>query len=114
MTRKKKVDESLVVEKFDAPTEQMIETLSTNQEGTRLRMTVEQAVDVLAAYQQPPHGIVRLESQNGVGTCLACGEKTNAQERCLCWDCHGKMNKAVYEGLKFAIQNGDTEFEIEF
>ena len=112
MPRKKKVDNSLIVEKFEAPVEPVAAAMAFVHERMRLKMTVDQAVDVLAAYQQPPHGIVRLDSQNGSGACLACGEATNAPERCLCWECHGKLNKAVYEGLKFALQNGESEFEI--
>ena len=113
MPRRKKVDESLIVEKFDAPQEEAAKVFASPKEKVYIKMTVEQAIDVLAAYQQPPHGIVRLDVKNGSGTCLACGEKTNAPERCLCWECHGKFNKAVYEGLKFSIQNGASEFEIE-
>lgn len=109
--RRKPVDNSIIVEKMEVKEEiQVVKEPGTEKE---VEITVKQAVDMLAGYQQSPHTIVKLDTQNGVGECLICGEKTNAVERCICWKCHGKYMKGIYQGLAASLINPEDKIKIK-
>lgn len=109
--RRKPVDNSIIVEKMEVKEE--IKVIKEPEIEKEVEITVKQVVDMLAGYQQSPHTIVKLDTQNGVGKCVICGEKTNAKERCICWKCHGKYAKEIYQGLADSLINPEDKIKIK-
>lgn len=110
--RRKPVDNSLIVEKMEAPKE--TPTIEIEPKADReVTISVQQAVDMLAGYQQTPHTVIKLDTKNGVGKCVICGEPTNAKERSVCWSCHGKYIKEIYYQLSKALEAKEDSFNLK-
>lgn len=99
---------SLVVEKMESE-----EKILTNDTASKsVVLDVEQAMDMLAGYQMSEHAVVDFKEDSGV--CLLCGKSTNSAARCICYDCHGKHMKPIYEKAKESIRTGKKTFEYEY
>lgn len=78
----------------------------------KIRITVLEAVDMLAGYQMSDRAFIDFKEESG--KCLFCGKKTNSPTRNICNDCDKKYNKAVYEGLVKALADGEDSFTINY
>lgn len=98
MARQKPIyDKSISVEKFDAPKPVMHSARS--QEEREVVLSARNIVDMLAGYQIEVSSIVKTSPENNTGTCLICGTGTNAPERKICFNCHKKHMKDIYEAF---------------
>lgn len=108
----------ITVEKMEAP---QISTFGLNDfEGDvesiapvkRLKLTIREGIDMLAAYQISDRAFIKFENESG--ECLFCGKKTNSPTRIICNDCDIKHIEKVYNGLKRAVAHGDDTFTVKY
>lgn len=104
-------DESLVVEKREAPIKEEVFSM-TDEVNKTITLSVRDALDILAGYEMDTHPVIKVSPSNDTGTCLMCGKGTNAPERKLCWECHGKYVKDVYKNAVDALESGNQFFQI--
>lgn len=78
----------------------------------KIRLTVQEGIDILAAYQISDRAFVEFAPESG--KCLFCGKKTNSPTRIVCNDCDKKYVKRIYERLSKAVAEGDDSFVITY
>lgn len=77
---------------------------------TTRKISVEDAIDTMAAYLLPKFKVEK-DSSNP-GTCVFCGKETAYQMRHLCVDCMGSVSNDLYRRIKSAIAAGETEINL--
>ena len=77
-----------------------------------IKLSVNEVIDMLGGYQMSDHSIIVTKENSG--KCLLCGKITNAEMRKICYDCHKKHIKPIYEQMKTAISNGKYEIEYKY
>lgn len=98
---------SLVVEKMELG-EQVSVKESVNK---TVMLNLSQVMDMLAGYQMSEHAVVDFKEDSGM--CLLCGKSTNSKARCICYDCHGKHMKGIYDKASETLEAGKSSFEYE-
>lgn len=95
MAKKKPIyDKSISVEKFEVPNSAgFLEEVVTEKEVV---LSTRDIIDMLAGYQIESNSVIKTSPENNTGNCLLCGAGTNAPERKICFDCHKKYMKDIY------------------
>lgn len=98
MARQKPIyDKSISVEKFDVP-----ESVGFSEEvrmEKQVVLSTRDIIDMLAGYQIESNSIIKTSPENNTGTCMICGAGTNAPERKICFNCHKKYMKDIYNQI---------------
>lgn len=98
MARQKPIyDKSISVEKFDVP--QSVGFAEEVVLKKEVVLSARDVIDMLAGYQIESNSIIKTSPENNVTPCLLCGEMTNAPERKICFKCHKKYMKNIYNQL---------------
>lgn len=108
----KKIDRSIIVEKFDVPKE--IKNTEPKMENKSVNISVSDVVDMLAGYQIAIQPVVKTSPENNTGKCMICGKGTNAPERKICWECHKVHMKNIYQQCVQTMKDGKTQFEYKY
>lgn len=112
-----KADPYITVEKNETPKAKTMEAkvpmAAVSAVGDRkIRLTIQEGIDMLAGYQIPDRAFIKFEEQSG--ECVFCGKKTNSPTRIICNDCDKKYIKQVYEALSKAVADGKESFTITY
>lgn len=77
-----------------------------------ISINVEDVLKMLAGYQISPHNIASLKEMSG--KCIICGSNTNSEMRNICFDCHGKHIKNIYDLAIKAIKENKDSFTYDW
>lgn len=77
-----------------------------------ISINVEDVLKMLAGYQISPHNIANLKEKSG--KCIICGFDTNSEMRNICFDCHGKHIKNIYDLAIKALEENKDSFTYEW
>lgn len=102
-------DATVITEGAATADEATVKRSASETRATR-EISVEDAIDTMAAYLLPKFKVEK-DSSNP-GECVFCGKETAYQMRHLCADCMGDVSNDLYRRIKSAIAAGDTEIRM--
>ena len=102
-------DATVITEGATAADEAVVKR-SVPEVRTTREISVEDAIDTMAAYLLPKFKVEK-DSSNP-GECVFCGKETAYQMRHLCVDCMSSVSSDLYRRIKSAIAAGETEIRM--
>lgn len=78
----------------------------------KLEISVKDAFKMLAGYQISSHNIAPLREKTG--KCIICGKDTNSEMRNICFDCHDKHIKNIYDNAMKSLEEKKESFTYEW